>query len=146
MKRKIFYLLTGAILILSLVSMADAQQPDGAFSSPGMGHEDLPRAQVLASTGVTGGPTRTDTSWSDTFGDDDGLAWMENTAVVNGDVVLSQIEPLKLVPDQEEIMALTEGPDGKIYLGTSSAHLRVYDPATGNMTDLGAPVPDECSG
>jgi hypothetical protein len=93
---------------------------------------------------VLGSLTKTTTHWSDSFDDDGGLAWLENTAVVNGNLELSQVEPLALVPSQEEVLTITGGPGGKIYLGTSGARLRVYDPATKNLDDLGEPVPDEC--
>jgi hypothetical protein len=95
---------------------------------------------------VSDGPFVTSTTWSDAFHNDMGFTWMDAVAVVSEDVVLSQILPLGSASRGEDVWALTAGSDGKIYLGTSGAFLSVYDPASGSIAGLGAPVPDECQG
>jgi hypothetical protein len=105
----------------------------------------VPRER-LAPEGMSVGPMMAATKWSDTFGDDIGLTSTYNTVAVDGEVVLSQIENLGSVSQGGSILALAVGGDGRIYLGTSGAYLNVYNPATGTMTGLGAPVPDECFG
>jgi len=42
------------------------------------------------------------------------------------------------VAPPDNIGALTTGADGRIYVGTGMAHLVIYDPSTGDFTDLGS--------
>ncbi|MBN1956369.1 MAG: hypothetical protein JW900_15165 [Anaerolineae bacterium] len=123
MIRKFLYTLVGAAVVAAMVSAVGAQ-----------------------GLGTNGGPSLTPNSWSDTFADDLGLSWMDRSGVMDGQVVLSQLRGLGESVEGGDVLALTVGPDGKVYLGTDGAYLNVYDPATGVVSSLGAPVPGECFG
>jgi hypothetical protein len=90
------------------------------------------------------GPVNGFAKWSDTFSDSYGLSQLYHAAVGDSGVKLSQIQPLGSVPMGGEILAMTQGGDGRIYLATSGAYLNAYDPATGSMSFICAPVPTEC--
>jgi hypothetical protein len=90
------------------------------------------------------GPVNGPAVWSDTFGDSFGLNQVYHATVGDGAVRLGLITPLGGVPTGGEILAMAQGSDGKLYLGTAGAHLNVYDPLTDVMSYLGAPVPTEC--
>lgn len=89
-----------------------------------------------------GGPIITPTSWSDSFDDSLGLTWLERARRDGGQVSLGHAEALG--QDLIEVISLTEGSDGRFYLGGDNAHLWAYDPISGESLDLGAPVPAEC--
>ncbi len=150
MTQRILYVLVGAIVVFSLATGAGAQEPGAGQDGPEWRHQDHHRAlspesaRLPVPEGQEGGPATTDTGWSDTFGDDIGFTSMSNTATVAGDVVLTQIEALGYAAQGGNILSMTVGPSGKVYLGTSGAYLNVYDPVTRQITYICAPVPDEC--
>ncbi len=116
--RRRFCLLVGVLLLVSVGAGVRALGPD---------------EPVLA-------PYR----WSDTLTDETGLSWLENSLQRNGEVTLSNRSGLGDAVQGGEILALTIGPDGRVYMGTDGAYLNVYDPVTGIIEGLGAPVPSEC--
>jgi len=60
-------------------------------------------------------------SWTDTFDDPQGLAWLESAVLNNGQVTLTQMDLLG--QDVASIWANTEGPNGSLYLGSDDARL-----------------------
>jgi hypothetical protein len=139
--RTLLKLLVGMLFVLSPIS-ANAQQghPPPRLPEPHMSADGPSPALRLPKEGA-----RTDsTHWSDTLDGDWGLSAAHSTVAVGGDLILTQIVPLPYPEEGGAILAAVSAPNGKIYLGTSGAYLNVYDPATGIMTSLGAPVPDEC--
>jgi hypothetical protein len=92
-------------------------------------------------TGSEGSIASSATSWSDTFADEFGFHSMNETVVISGDVVLTQIEAL--AHPSHCILSIVAQADGKVYAGGCGPSLHVYDPDTGIMSDLGAPVPGE---
>ncbi len=164
MTRKIPNLLAGLVLALCLAPITGAQERQEPLYPRGYGYEEVdprlnplpghradiarvyPEGRPIAPVDGAVGPTTTSTRWSDTFEDDSGFTWMDSAAVIDGDVVLSQIAALGYAAQGGSVLAMTVSSNGKVYLGTSGAYLNVYDPSTGTMTSLGAPVPDECFG
>lgn len=128
------------ILLISVVSVAGAQECPP--SSGPVWPESLAGVSALGLVGTMGNTTTSTSSWSDTFLDESGLTVMEQTVLINGDVVLSQIKPVSST-GMGGILALTLGADGKVYMGGDGSSLYVYDPTTGTTTNLGAPVPGE---
>jgi hypothetical protein len=143
--RKIRHLLLGLVLALCLAPGVGARrQPPGALEENR--RRDLRAGQILAHLAGIHVPSTLSTSWSDSFKDDTGMTWMENAAVLDGDVRLSQIAGLGLAEEGGDILAMTEASDGRVFLGTDGAYLDVYDPGSGAIASLGAPVPEECFG
>lgn len=91
-----------------------------------------PSPSVLAAPG----------EWHDAMDDTFGMSTMSDTTTVRGEITLTQL--VKNADIWSAVSAMVEGGDGKVYLGTSGARLKVYDPATGTVEDKGAPVPGEC--
>ena len=164
MTRRNLNLVVGAILALCLAPITGAQESqdsphphvdgveevDPRLCPVPMQREDVPertpKERLSSSVSGPDGPTTTSTRWSDSFEDDIGLTWMERAVAIDGEVVLSQTTALGYAVEGGSVLAMAVGSNGKIYLGTSGAYLNVYDPSTGSMTSLGAPVPDECFG
>ena len=152
MTRKAFSLLFAAILVVSLVSMVGAQEPEEP-QAPARARHQHERAPRLPEDGrepaagrATAAPIRGSASWYDTFDNDVGFSYMYNSVALDSDLKLTQIEALSWADQGGDILASAAGSNGKIYVGTSGAYLNVYNPGTGTMTGLGAPVPDECFG
>jgi hypothetical protein len=80
--------------------------------------------------------------WHDPMDDTFGMSAVNGTTTLGGEIVLTQL--VKRADIWSAVSAMVEGGDGKVYLGTSGARLKVYDPATGSVEDKGAPVPGEC--
>lgn len=152
MTRKAFSLLFAAMLVISSVSMAGGQEPEEpqvparARRQDGQAPWRPEDGREPAASYTAAAPIRGSASWYDTFADDVGFSYMYNTVTLDSDLKLTQIEALSWVAQGGGILASASGSDGKLYLGTSGAYLNVYDPGTGSMTGLGAPVPDECFG
>jgi hypothetical protein len=143
--RMIRYLLPGLVLALCLASGVGARRPPpGAFGENR--RRDLRADQVPAHLAGIHVPSTLSTSWSDSFKDDTGLTWMESAAVLDGDVRLSQIAALGYAEEGGDILAMTEASNGRVFLGTDGAYLNAYDPGSGTIASLGAPVPEECFG
>jgi len=112
------------MILALLTAVAGAQAPDPVQTQES-------RTPII-------GPT----SWSDSLDDRQGLSWLDGTRHLPGQVTLSQLEPLG--EDVGAIWSIAEGPNGIFYLGIDNARLWSYDSTTGEMMDLGAPVPGEC--
>jgi hypothetical protein len=80
--------------------------------------------------------------WHDPMDDTFGMSAVNGTTTLGGEIVLTQL--VKRADIWSAVSAMVEGGDGKVYLGTSGARLKVYDLATGSVEDKGAPVPGEC--
>lgn len=124
----------GVLLILTMVCTAGAEQ-----LSDRPGERPVPGKTLGRPVGIAG-------AWVDPMMEDDGFTWMHRVKLLGGDLSLSQMAALGSAPQGGSILAMTGGPDGKIYLGTDGAFLSVFDPTTGGFADLGMPVPDECFG
>lgn len=63
------------------------------------------------------------------------------------DPATGTVTSLAQMLDQQGIIRLTTGLDGRIYFGVfPMGHLFIYDPATGQINDLGRPVEGDCVG
>jgi hypothetical protein len=121
--------------------------------SQGAGRHGATPARTLGRTGPesrreAAGPTTLEpvigpTSWYDPLNDASGLSWLEQTQLLTDRVHLSLAEVLG--ENVGSITALSEGPGGVLYMGTTESRLWSYDPATNTTVDLGMPVPDECN-
>lgn len=131
MKRKILSIVLSIGLIYSLGNIARAQAP-------------VAPPEPVQAFSPQSGPTITGYSWLDNFDDDLGLVQTSNAAVAKGELGLSQVVPLGSASYDNEILSMVEYSDGRIFLGLDGALLNVYNPATGQMTNLGYPVPAEC--
>lgn len=83
------------------------------------------------------------TSWYDALNDAAGLSWLDRTQLLTDRVRLGLTE--EMGESVSSIRALTEGPDGVLYMGTAESRLWSYDPITDTTVDLGTPVPEECN-
>ncbi len=83
------------------------------------------------------------TSWYDALNDAAGLSWLDGTQLLTDRVRLGLTE--EMGESVSSIRALTEGPDGVLYMGTAESRLWSYNPITDTTVDLGMPVPEECN-
>ena len=141
--RKTVSLLGGFVLVLLTLPMVRAQEGYPQPVSLDIEQQCRPEAEGTELNWPSGVAGTESLNWSDSFDGDCGFSGMDQTVAVNGEVTLTQIVPLPKPAAGSNVLAMAEGLDGRIYLGTSGAYLNVYHPVTGSMTSLGVPVPDE---
>jgi hypothetical protein len=89
-------------------------------------------------------PIQSGLSWSDEIMDSYGFNLIANSSVTNGYLSLSQVVPLGRGILTNDVETMAAANNGKLLLGTYGATLYSYNPANGEMINLGGPVPAEC--
>jgi hypothetical protein len=116
----------------------------------GRGRVIIPAALLVLAVGAVtvlaqrGGVEVSARRWDVSFEDDAELVWADGSVVVDGRLRLSHVRALGPAVEGDGFTSIALSPEGRVFLGTHGAILNVYEPATGSMTSLGKPVPDEC--